>query len=65
MEIEQEFYNLAQATAEDRTAVTNLTTDKSTFSEQLELYTNRLSTKEVDNKALYTAMKTYKKSLRT
>ena len=32
MEIQQEFYNLAQATAEDRTAVTNLTTEKSTFS---------------------------------
>ena len=31
MEIQQEFYNLAQATAEDRAAVTNLMTENSTF----------------------------------
>ena len=33
MEIQQEFYNLTQEKAEDRTAVTNLTTEKSKFSE--------------------------------
>ena len=45
MVILQEFYNLAQATAEDRAAITNLTTEKSTFSKQVTLYTNRLPNK--------------------
>ena len=57
MEILQEFYNLAQATAKDRAAITNLTTEKSTFSKQVTLYTNRLPNKEVYNKALNTAVK--------
>ena len=57
MEIKQEFYNVAQATAENHTAVTNLTTEKFTFPEQVTLYTNRLSTKEMDNEALNTAVK--------
>ena len=57
MEILQEFYNLAQATAEDRAAITNLTTEKSTFSKQVTLYTNRLPNKEVYNKSLNTAVK--------
>ena len=48
---------MAQARAEDRAAVTNLMTEKLTFPEQVTLYTNRLPAKEVDNKALYTAVK--------
>ena len=43
--------------AEDRTAVTNLTTDNSTFPKQVTLYTNHLPTKEMDNETLYTAVK--------
>ena len=46
------FTNLAQATSEDRAAVTNLTTENSTLTEQVALYDNRLSTKEADNMAL-------------
>ena len=57
MEIQQEFYNLAQATAEDHTSFTNLTTENSTFPEQVTLYTNHLPTKEMKNEALYTAVK--------
>ena len=37
--------------------MTNLTTVKSTFTKKVELYTNRLSTKEADNMALQTAIK--------
>ena len=49
------FANLVQATAEDRTAVTNLTTANRILTEQVALYDNRLSTKETDNMALQTA----------
>ena len=52
MEISVEFSNLAQATAEDRANVTNLTMVNSTLTEQLALYTNRLSTNEADNMVL-------------
>ena len=37
--------------------MTNLTTEKSTFTEQVAMYANRLSTKEADNMALKTAIK--------
>ena len=56
-EISTAFANLAQATVEDRAAVTNITTTNSTLKEQVALYINRLSTKEADNMALQTAMK--------
>ena len=51
------FANLAQATVEDCAAVTNLTTANSTLNEQVVLHTKSLSTKEVDNMALETAMR--------
>ena len=51
------FVNLAQTTAEDRDAVNNLTTAKSTLTEKVALYTNRLYTNEADNMALQTAMR--------
>ena len=51
------FSNLAQATAEDRAAVINLVTANSTLTEQVVLYSNRLSTKEVDNMTLHTAVR--------
>ena len=51
------FANLAQATVEDRAAVTNITTTNSTLKEKVALYINLLSTKEADNMALQTAMK--------
>ena len=51
------FSNMSQATAEDRTAITNLTTEIRTLIEQVALYSNRLSTKEVDNMALQTAVR--------
>ena len=51
------FSNMSQATAEDRTAITNLTTAIRTLIEQVALYSNRLSTKEVDNMALQTAVR--------
>ena len=51
------FSNLAQATAEDRAAVTNLVTANITLTEQVVLYSNRLSTKEVDNMTLHTAVR--------
>ena len=37
--------------------MTNLTTEKSTLTEQVAMYANRLSTKEADNMALKTAIK--------
>ena len=40
------FANLAQATADNCASVTNLTTANRTLTEQVELYTNRLSTKD-------------------
>ena len=52
-----EFANLAQATAEDRAAVTNLTAANSTLTEQVVLYANRLSTKEADNIVMQMSMK--------
>ena len=54
------FLNLAQETAEDCTAVTNLTTENSTLSDQVALYANHLSTKEEENGALQTVIKTYR-----
>ena len=51
------FANLAQATSEDRAAVTNQTTENSTLYKQVALYTNRLSTKEVEKMALQTSMR--------
>ena len=56
MEIPQAFANLSQVTAEDRAAVTNLTTAKLTLSKQVALYANRLSTKEAYNAGLHTAV---------
>ena len=56
MDVSIEFSNLAQATAEDCATVINLTMANSTLNEQVEMYANRLSTKEVDNVALQTAM---------
>ena len=55
-----DFDNLAQSTAEDRSAFTNLTTANATIFEQVPLYANCLSTKEADNVALQTAMKNLK-----
>ena len=52
-----EFSNLAQATLEDRAALTNLTTVNSTLMEQVAMYTNNLSTKEADNMALQTTIR--------
>ena len=52
MEMSMALANLAQATAEDRAAVTNLTMANSTLTEQVARYDNRLSTKEADNMAL-------------
>ena len=46
------FTNLAQAMSEDKSAVTNLTMEKSTLTEKVVLYNNRLSSKESDNNAL-------------
>ena len=51
------FANLAQATSEDRVAITNLTTENSNLTEQVTLYANCLSTKEAYNMALQTAMR--------
>ena len=55
MEMSMTFANLEQATAEYCSAVTNLNTANSTLTEQVALYTNRLSAKESDNMALQTA----------
>ena len=52
-----EFANLAHATAEDRVAVTNLTRENSTLTEQVALYANRISNKEADNIALQAYMR--------
>ena len=57
MEIQQHFDNLVQATAEDFAAVTNVATANLTLSEQVDLYNNHLSTKEVENAGLYTSIK--------
>ena len=43
------FENLEQATAEDHAAVTNLTMANITLTEQVAMYSNRLSNKEADN----------------
>ena len=51
------FANMAQATAEDCTAVTNLMAANSILAKQVVLYTNRLSTRYADNVALQTVMK--------
>ena len=48
---------MAQATAEDQDAVTNLTMANITLAEQVALYANCLSTKEADNIALQMAIK--------
>ena len=50
------FTNLAQATAEDCSTVTNLTTENSTLTKQVELYAIRLSTEVLDNMALQSSM---------
>ena len=57
MEMSVEFANLAHATAEDRVAVTNLTRENSTLTEQVALYANRISNKEADNIALQAYMR--------
>ena len=56
MDMSVAFANLAQSTAEDRAAVTIMKTANSTLTEQVALYTNRLSAKESDNMALQTAV---------
>ena len=58
------FVNLVQATAEDRTAVTNLMTANSTLREQVAMYANRLSTKEADNMELQTAIRSFQGELK-
>ena len=58
------FDNVAQVTAEDCADVTNLTTANSALTEQVVLYTNRLSTKEVGNMALQTAMRNLQRELK-
>ena len=57
MDISVVFANLAQTTVDDRAAVTNLTTENITLTEQVALYANRLSNKEADNMALQTVMR--------
>ena len=57
IKISMAFANLEQVTAEDRAVIINLTTSNSTLTEQVVLYTNRLSTKEVDNMELQTSIK--------
>ena len=54
------FSNLGQVTEEYRAAVINLTMANSTLNEQVEMYTNRLSTKEVDNVSLQPEMENYR-----
>ena len=54
------FSNLGQGTEEYRAAVVNLTMANSTLNEQVEMYTNRLSTKEVDNVSLQPEMENYR-----
>ena len=49
MVIHEEFANLEQATVKDCSEVTNLMTANSTLYDQVELYANRLYTKEVEN----------------
>ena len=51
------FANMAQSTAYNCAAVTNLMTANITFTKQVVVYSNHLSTKEADNVALQTAMK--------
>ena len=51
------FDNMAQDTADDRAAVTNLNTENSTLTEQVALYANRLSTKATNKVALQTTIK--------
>ena len=43
--------------AEDTASVTNLLTEKSTLSEQVALYANRISPKNADRTALYIVIK--------
>ena len=54
------FSNLGQGTEEYRVDVVNLTMANSTLNEQVEMYTNRLSTKEVDNVSLQPEMENYR-----
>ena len=58
------FANMAQATAEDCAAVTNLTTANNTLTEKVALYAKHLSTKEADNRALKTAMSNLQEELK-
>ena len=48
-EMSLSFENLEQATAEDHAAVKNLTMANITLTEQVAMYSNRLSNKEADN----------------
>ena len=57
MEMSMLFANLTQATTEDHAAVTNMTTEYSTLTEQVDMYVSCLYTKKSDNMALQTAMK--------
>ena len=57
MEMSMEFANMSQATSEDQSAVSNLTMANSTLTEQVALYVNCLSTKEVYSMAIQTAIK--------
>ena len=58
------FANLSQAIAEDCAAVTNLTTANNTLTEQVLMYANRLSTKELDNMALQMYMSNLQEGLK-
>ena len=57
MKVSIVFADLAQTMAVDNVFVTNLTTAKSTLTEQVVMYNNRLSIKEDDNVALHTTIK--------
>ena len=50
--IEEEIYNLAQATSGDRLAVTNLADSNVTLMYQVAEYDNHLTTKEADTTTL-------------
>ena len=51
------FSNMAQATVEDRAAITNLMGEDIIIAEQVDMYANRISAKEADKEALQTEMK--------
>ena len=55
---------MVQAIAEDCAAVTNLTTANNTLTEQVLMYANRLSTKELDNMALQMYMSNLQEGLK-